>query len=78
MGAYLGVIIARIGLFGASRSEVRWGNMKKSVECLVFGILLALMLVIGGIETNPGSEMEENMERLMDNMMAQCEEGKRI
>jgi chromosome segregation ATPase len=36
------------------------------------------MLVIGGIETNPGPHMEEKMERLLDHMMAQHEKGKRI
>jgi hypothetical protein len=35
------------------------------------------MLVIGGTETNPGPQMEK-MERLVDNIMAQCEESKRI
>jgi hypothetical protein len=39
-----------------------------------FGILVAMMLVIGGIETNPGPKME----RLLDYMMAQREEGKMI
>jgi hypothetical protein len=56
--------------------------MKKSGVNLTsvwfFGILVAMMLVIGGSETNPGPQMEEKMERLLDHMMAQCKEGKRI
>jgi hypothetical protein len=55
--------------------------MKKSgvnlKDVYVFYILVAMMLVIGGIETNPGPQMEEKMERLSDHMMAQREEGKR-
>jgi uncharacterized protein YicC (UPF0701 family) len=44
-----------------------------------FGILVAMMLVIGGSETNPGPQMEQKMERMSDHMMAQRkEEGKRI
>jgi hypothetical protein len=43
-----------------------------------FGILVAMVLVIGGIETNRGPQMEEKMERLLDHMMAQREDGKRI
>jgi hypothetical protein len=42
------------------------------------GILVAMMMVTGGIETNPEPEMEEKIERLLDHMMAQIEEGKRI
>jgi tRNA C32,U32 (ribose-2'-O)-methylase TrmJ len=43
-----------------------------------FGSLVAVMLVIGDIETNSGPQMEEKMERLLDHMTAQHEEGKRI
>jgi hypothetical protein len=43
-----------------------------------FGILAAMMLAVGGTETNPGPQMEEKMERLLDHMMAEREEGKRI
>jgi hypothetical protein len=70
---------ARIGLFGTNRSKVRrenttnkWGELQ---ECLLFGILIAVMLVIGGIETNPGPQIEEEMEILLDHMVAHREEG---
>jgi hypothetical protein len=82
MGVELGVYRARIELFRTIRSEVRQANMKKSGVNLMsvwfFGILVAMMLVIGGIETNPGPQMQEKMERLLAHMMAQHREGKRI
>jgi hypothetical protein len=34
-----------------------------------------MMLVIGGTEGNHGPQMEEKMERLLDNTMAEHEEG---
>jgi hypothetical protein len=43
----------------------------------VFG-LTAMVLVIGGTETNPSPQMDENTERFIDHMMAQREEGKSI
>jgi hypothetical protein len=52
---------ARIGLFGINRSKVRRENKTNKrgelQECLLFGILIAVMLVIGGIETNPGPQI---------------------
>jgi predicted RNase H-like nuclease (RuvC/YqgF family) len=36
------------------------------------------MLVVGGTELNPGPQMEEKIERLLNHMMAQSEEGKKI
>jgi hypothetical protein len=81
MGVELGVYRARAGLFRTNRSEVRQANMKKSgvnlTSVWIFGILVGMMLVIGGTETNPGPQMEEKMKRLSDHMMAQCK-GKRI
>jgi hypothetical protein len=35
-----------------------------------FGILAAMMLVTEGNETNPGPQMEEKMERLLEHMIA--------
>jgi uncharacterized protein HemX len=65
-----------------NRSELRQANMKKTGVNLMsvwfFSILVAMMLVIGGTERNPGPQMEEKMERLSDHMTAQREEeGKR-
>jgi hypothetical protein len=78
----LGVYRARIGLFWTNSSELQQANMKKSGVNLAsvwfFGILVAMMLVIGGIETNPGPQMEEKMERVLNHRMAQNEEGKGI
>jgi hypothetical protein len=78
----LGVYRARIVLFWANRSEVQQGNTTKSGANLTnvcfLGILIALMLAIGHVETNPGPQTEEKMERLIDHKMAQHEEGKTI
>jgi hypothetical protein len=41
MRVYLGVYVARIGFFGASRSEVWWRNMKKNVVNLIVVWFLA-------------------------------------
>jgi hypothetical protein len=82
MGVELGVYRASIGLFRYNRSEVRQANMKESGMNLrsvwFFCILVAMMLVIGGIETNTGPQMEKKTERLLDHMTAQREEGKRL
>jgi cell division septal protein FtsQ len=63
MGVELEVHRASIGLFRSNRSEVRQANMKKSgvipTSVWFFGILLAMVLVIGGIEINPDPQMKE-------------------
>jgi hypothetical protein len=72
----------RTGLFRTNRSEVRRANMKKIgvnlTRSWILGILVAMMLVTGGIETNPGPLMEEKMEGLLGHIMGQGEGGKRI
>jgi hypothetical protein len=60
---------ARIGVFMTNRSEVKKSGVNMTTVWF-FGILVAMMLVIGGIELNPGPQMEEKIERLLNHMMA--------
>jgi hypothetical protein len=58
MGIDIVVSRARIGLFGATRSQVglTLGNYNgtMAVEMWFFGMVLAVLLLVGGIESNPG------------------------
>jgi hypothetical protein len=58
VGIDIVVYRARIGLFGATRIQVGLtignNNGTIAVEMWFFGMVLAVLLLVGGIESNPG------------------------
>jgi hypothetical protein len=75
---------ARIGLFGANRSQVglTLGNYNgtMSVEMWFFGVVLAVLLLVGGTESNPGPspQLKGQINQLLAHMKKQEEESNRV
>jgi hypothetical protein len=84
MGIDIVVYRASIGLFGTTRSQVRLiignNNCTMAVEMRFSGMVLAVLLVNGGTESNPGPspQLEGKINQLLAHMKQQEEESRRV
>jgi len=75
MGVDVGMYRARIYLFCTRQCKLLVKSILRTVHTWFFGIMNAVRLMIGGVELNPGPQMEE---KPIDFMVEQREQMKVI